>query len=111
MDLFGVGDSILQVNWEIKQVSIPTQIPNTQKFIQVSSGDQFALGLDEDGHVWGFGLNSCGQLGLGDKENRNTPTMNEHLSDISFISSGYHHALFLDSHGDLWSFGNNSAGQ
>jgi alpha-tubulin suppressor-like RCC1 family protein len=101
----------LGISKEIKQVSIPAQIPNTQRFIQVSSGNSFALCLDEDGHVWVFGRNVLGQLGLGDKENRNTPTMNEHLSHISFISSGYRHGIALDSHGEAWSFGSNNGGQ
>jgi alpha-tubulin suppressor-like RCC1 family protein len=35
----------LGISKEIKQVSIPTQIPNTQRFIQVSSGHQFVCVL------------------------------------------------------------------
>lgn len=54
-----------------------------------------------------FGLNDNFQLGLGNTQNRNIPTLNPYLKDIVQISCGNYHSLCLDNQGRVWSFGSN----
>lgn len=105
------NNGLLGLSTETTRVLIPTQIPNTHNFVQVSAGAKFALALTTDGHVCSFGWNYLGQLGLGDYENRFSPTMIETLPTINAISAGLDHAIVLDTSGEVWSFGDNSFNQ
>jgi alpha-tubulin suppressor-like RCC1 family protein len=93
----------------------PTMIPNLNDIIQVSAGGSYlgyhSLCVDKQGHVWSFGYNEYGQLGLGDKENRNIPTMSPILKNIVPISCGEYYSFCLDDQGHVWSFGENGRGQ
>ena len=46
----------------------------------VESGGDFCYALTTDGEVFSWGLNVCGNLGLGDYDNRSEPTKVECLS-------------------------------
>ena len=59
--------------------------------------------------VWTFGRNNDGQLGLGDKENRNIPTLIEDFKDVKQISCGDKHTAFIND--QVWTFGDNLNGQ
>jgi alpha-tubulin suppressor-like RCC1 family protein len=96
---------------EIPSFPVPFKIPNTQNFHQVSTGNRFVLSLDSNGHVWSFGRNYAGQLGLGDTENRYQPTKIPTLTQIAAVSAGLSHGIVLDSTGNVWSFGANEFGQ
>ena len=50
------------------------QIQKETKFTQISAGDYHSLAIDEEGNLWGWGLNSYGQLGDGTATNRTIPT-------------------------------------
>lgn len=82
--------------------------------------------ITEDGKVYVEGGNACGQLGLGDKEPKDKPTVMSTLSDKSIvdITSSYadisgdkikdslcSHTLVLDSNGKVYTWGDNRAGQ
>jgi hypothetical protein len=60
--------------------------------------------------VWAFGMNNSGQLGLGDKKDRLTPTR---IPDIKpkAIACGEGHSLLIDLEDNVWSFGSNASGQ
>jgi alpha-tubulin suppressor-like RCC1 family protein len=64
-----------------------------------------------NGHVWGFGFNGHGELGLCDTYRRTFPCQIPRLDDIQSISSGFYHNLVVDKAGTLFGFGNNSHGQ
>lgn len=55
------------------------------EFIQCGSEHSYALSTEGDLFSWG--LNFKGQLGLGDFENRNEPTLVESLSPIDSTSA------------------------
>ena len=73
-------------------------------------GTTTALFLKEDGSLWGMGKNDNGQLGLGDKTDRNATTRIV-ASGVTWIAAGDHHSLFLKEDGSLWSMGYNGFGQ
>lgn len=51
--------------------------------------------------VWSFGFNHSGQLGLGDTESRNTPTMIPDFK-VKAVAAGLNHTLFLDLNDKVW---------
>jgi alpha-tubulin suppressor-like RCC1 family protein len=65
-----------------------------------------------NGELHVFGYNESGQLGLGDFQNRNVPTLlmtNKNIKKI--YCSGYHTLIHIKSTGELYVFGNNRYGQ
>jgi alpha-tubulin suppressor-like RCC1 family protein len=70
-----------------------------------------ALARGSDGTVYSWGSNSHGELGLGDQNNRNEPTVIHQLSEVrQLLATGYDGDDFsfaLTEHGRLYSFGIN----
>ena len=78
---------------------------------QISAGSFHGLAVSNDGTVYSWGLNSYGQLGLGNKSSYTTPTLISSISDVSKISAGYNHAVALNKYGEVYVWGSNSNGQ
>lgn len=100
--------------------SAPVLVSNgaaTTAWLAVAVGDQYAIGIRANGTsttagtLWAWGLNSSGQLGLGDAANRSVPTQIGKDTNWTAVSAGKFHALALKSDGTLWSWGRNNAGQ
>jgi len=79
--------------------------------VKISGGNDYTLGLSEDGTVWSWGGNGLGQLGDGTKNASNAPVQVSGLSNIVDISAGYDHAGALKSDGTVWAWGQNILGQ
>ncbi len=77
----------------------------------ISVGGSHSLLLTLNGYVYSFGSNLFGQLGLGDNNNRNIPTLIPNLNNSISISSNGSHSLVLTSTGQVYSFGYNAFGQ
>ena len=77
----------------------------------MAAGFSDSLILLENGDVYSFGYNGWGELGLGDYDNRNTPTKINGLSNVKNIGTGAVHSLILLENGDVYSFGYNGYGQ
>jgi alpha-tubulin suppressor-like RCC1 family protein len=77
--------------------------------VSASGSNRFSLYLEDNGSLYGMGLNHNGELGLGDTAQRLSPT---HVIDtvVSF-AAGYDHALFVKGDGSLWGMGSNAYGQ
>ena len=90
-----------------------TQITtNTDNVKSVYCGYYYTLILKNDSTLWGCGVNSSGQLGLEDKNDRNTFTMiNSNPGNIKSIYCGINHTLILQNDGTLWGCGANSKGE
>lgn len=80
-------------------------------FTKVSAGDGFQLVLDQTGHVWSYGANTFGQLGLGHTEDQDHPRRIDYPCPIWDISCGDNHSLLLDTNYDIWVMGDNRNGQ
>ncbi len=95
------------------EISIPTlvlEMPNN--IVQISIGEFHTLALSNDGHIYSFGNNRYGQLGLGDYDNRNIPTLVPKApNNIIQIVAGTSHSLCLTNDGYIYSFGKNNEGQ
>jgi len=77
-----------------------------------SGGFGFILSVDDEGHVWAFGDNVCGQLGLGDENIwEEIPKKIPELLNIQSVSCGKSFSLCVSVDGNVWGFGDNSFGQ
>lgn len=68
------------------------------------------IAVKSDGTLWGFGTNTDGQLGLGDKIPHLTMTRIGGASDWAFVSVGERDAVAVKDDGSLWVSGENSDG-
>jgi uncharacterized repeat protein (TIGR01451 family) len=100
-------------------VTISTAVLNAAVFAGVraisaagNSNGGHTLALKSDGTVWGWGMNSAGQLGDGfDYASVNVPVQVVGLGDVSAVDAGSDHSLALKRDGSVWAWGNNSYGQ
>ncbi len=85
--------------------------------------------LKESGELFVFGHNNCGQLGLGDNNSRNKPTLLTSLMPLAQVESkiakipystdptirqivcGRNHSFILKESGELFAFGGNDYGE
>jgi alpha-tubulin suppressor-like RCC1 family protein len=81
------------------------------KITQVACGAEHTIALAEDGTVWTWGLNSFGQLGLGNLENQYTPVQVSSLSNVTVIVAAGWHSIAIKDDGSVWTWGDNYDGQ
>ena len=85
---------------------------NTDNIKSVYCGWSYTIILENDGTLWGCGLNTSGQLGLGDTTNRTTFTqVTTNTDDIKSVYCGWKHTLILKNDCTLWGCGWNNYGQ
>jgi len=101
----GIGNSERQHVF----VRVPSFCSSQIKSISV--GGSCTLSLDYDGHVWAFGYNARGLLGLGHKSKLETPCQLEGLESIHSIHAGYRHNFAMDESGIVYGWGWNGNGQ
>ena len=77
----------------------------------IAAGSNHTIYLDPSGNVWGWGLNSNGQLGDGTTTNRSTPVQSTTLSSMEAVTAGNSHSLGLANDGTVWAWGGNDNGQ
>ena len=78
-----------------------------------NSTGNHTMGLKTDGTLWAWGLNTYGQLGIGNTTNQSTPVQVSLPNGkfVANISLGGNHTLALMTDGTLYSWGYNSNGQ
>eukprot|EP01083_Nonionella_stella_P184964 673157_1 len=77
-----------------------------KKIVKISSY-LHSLCIDTNGCVYAWGMNECGQLGLGDCDNRCTPQMLDVLKSHNAldVAVGCGFSLILTDKGNVWSCG------
>tara|TARA_B100001939_G_C16922809_1_gene610162 strand:+ start:389 stop:1675 length:1287 start_codon:yes stop_codon:yes gene_type:complete len=79
------------------------------KDMAVGYGHYLAIGTD--GSLYSWGLNSNGQLGLGDKTNRSNPTKVGTAVNWTKVACGDYHSLALNDKGEVYGWGINNVAQ
>lgn len=88
------------------------QYSSQKRATDVKMGDGFAVVLTERGTVYSFGVNSRGQLGVGDCRPREVAEKVKELPDnITQIACGNDHCLAVDGEYCLYAWGSNLYGQ
>ncbi|MDG0810173.1 Ig-like domain repeat protein [Cohnella rhizosphaerae] len=100
----GTTDDFTPAQRMIEEAGIPVF------FDSVSAGDRFVLGLNANGDIWSWGLNSQGQLGNG-TTNSGPPgklTVTDGGMPVHFVSvaAGYGRSYAIDEDGRIWTWGN-----
>jgi alpha-tubulin suppressor-like RCC1 family protein len=98
---------------------IPTKVKgfNNERIVMISCGSFHSMALTECGHVYSWGYNVCGQLGIGNTEDSNEPKFVAVIGEnkcnvfIEKISCGSEHSLLLSSDGNIYVFGRNRYGE
>lgn len=96
-------------------------ITNSQSFVQtvaggtdwkqLSCGHSHTLALKTNGTLWTWGLNTSGQLGLGDTTNRSSPVQVGSATDWVEVCAGMNSSWARKSDSSIYSWGNNATGQ
>lgn len=92
---------------------------NLKNIVLIGTGGSHSFAVNQTGLVYGWGLNTRGQLGIGSTENSDAdeiipvPTLIESMSPdqhngarVVAIEGGDFHSLFLLSNGEVWGVGN-----
>lgn len=93
----------------------PREVTGLPPIRQIDSYYATDMALDTEGHVWGWGFNTCGQLGVTPGKGPDHieyyiehPRRIEGLPPIQTIASGKRHSLALDNDGRIWAWGENT---
>jgi hypothetical protein len=90
---------------------------NNERVVMISCGGYHSMALTECGHVYSWGHNEFGQLGIGNTADSNEPKFVAIIDEdkcnvfIEKISCGLSHSLLLSSDGFIYAFGHNSDGE
>ncbi|NQX71915.1 RCC1 repeat-containing protein, partial [Paenibacillus alba] len=91
---------------------LPVQVIRGLSDIQmVAAGDNHTVALKNDGTVWAWGLNNCGQIGIGTTGIEGAPKQVWYISGVSAVAAGSLHTLALKSDGTVWAWGYNGSGE
>ena len=74
-------------------------------------GRKFGLAIDKFERVYSWGDNSHGQLGVGDRNSRNSPVLIEALQHVRQVAVGQQHSAAIDSRRQLWTWGDCADGR
>lgn len=90
----------------------PLQLGSATTWKDIACGKDFTVAVKTDGTLWSWGRNAGGQLGLGDYNNRSTPTQVGISTawDTVAAASGTH-AAAIKTNGTLYAWGSNGYGQ
>jgi len=85
-----------------------------KKIEQIACGSHHSLARTEEGEVFAWGYNSCGQIGSGTTNNQVTPRKVGGVLNglkITDIACGQTSSMALSSQGDIYAWGYNGNGQ
>merc|ERR1712126_100959 len=90
-----------------------TKISEIKDGVQISAGPKHSLCATLSGHLYAWGCNANGRLGLGHKKDMHVPTRVDHLFDksVTYTACGESHSGCLDSQGVCYTWGAGSMGR
>ncbi len=95
--------------------STPVQIGALTTWSQnsgaLAAGGDFTLAAKTDGTLWGWGLNSSGQIGDGTFSNRTSPIQVGTGTTWASVTAGQLFSIGTKSDGTIWTWGANASGQ
>jgi|GEM_PF-1194374 len=79
--------------------------------VTLAQGTYHAASIRPDGTLWTWGRNNAGQLGLGNQNDRNTPTQVGTGTSWVSVAAGGEHTVAVRGDGTLWAWGANEHGE
>ena len=86
-------------------------IPEMSKIVEIGTGANFTLALDDNGTLWGWGTNDNRQISKDLTSRFLKPVRIELPGPLSRFACGNTHALALGRDGKLWAWGTNNFGE
>lgn len=83
---------------------IPSKV--MENVSSVSTGAWHYMCITKDGKLWGWGKNDDGQLGLGDRTDRDEPVFI--MDDVKSVYASYQNTFAIKNDGSLWGWGYNN---
>jgi alpha-tubulin suppressor-like RCC1 family protein len=83
----------------------------TNRFVQVSAGNSYSMAIRDDYGLFAWGMNSNGQLGIGDTVNRSSPVQVSAGISWTQVSAGRDHTAAIRLDSTLYTWGLNTRGQ
>ena len=100
----GMGDTVSR--------SSPVQVGTLTTWSGILAGGyNFSATTRTDGTLWAWGYNSSGQLGVGDKILRSSPTQIGALTTWLTVSGSSLNTFAIRTNGTLWAWGDDTFGQ
>ena len=97
-----INDFLLDANQHLTHSLISLTNPT---FIQISSGYDHVVGLDQHQQVWIFGQNNKGQLGNGTKIPYASWVKVKNLPEVQSVAAGVQSSYALTTQGDVYAWG------
>ncbi len=91
--------------------SITVTTPGAIKIVSLAAGERHSLQVKNDGTVWAWGYNNCGQLGDGTTTTRTVSTQVNGITDVVAVAAGQYSSYALKNDGTVWAWGYNYYGQ
>ena len=91
--------------------SLPVQTSSAVNWSQLILGANHTLAINQDRHLWAWGRNANGQLGLGNTLQRNVPVWVASIGFVKSAAAGGTHSLALKTDDTLWAWGENTNGR
>lgn len=103
--LLGLGES-----QSGKNINTPTRISSIKNALRVEANEQNTFVVTTEGNLWGWGDNTFGQLGNGNKITQHIPSKIP-ITDVVAVTSCFSNTFALKNDGTVWAWGDNSARQ
>ncbi len=105
-------DRVLGTESVEENVTLPSRVNTTERFVKISVGDNFTCGITADSSAMCWGVNYNGELGIGsDSTKITTPTQVVRNEKITSVSAGDNHACALDTNNRAYCWGWNANDQ
>ncbi|HXI56082.1 MAG TPA: hypothetical protein VNO55_08485 [Polyangia bacterium] len=99
----------------VNSTTTPTPVAATNgtntNWIAISAGDNFAIGLQSDGTLWGFGANDANQLGNASLGHPVKTPQRISTRRFTFLATARVSTLAQSNNGEVYGWGANSYGQ
>lgn len=86
--------------------SSPVQVGSLTSWVQAAAGNTFSVAVRSNGSLWSWGLNTNGQLGLGNTLTQySSPTQVGSLLNWAYVKCGWSSVIAVKTDGTLWTWG------
>lgn len=93
------------------EIAVPERVGIYTDWKDLAIGYEHAIFLKNDGSLWGYGSNSYGQLGLGDRVAREELTLIGAENGWKMISAGVLYSCAVKNDNSIWTWGFKGNGQ